>query len=412
MTDLGGRAADQGQQSTVTSGRTGLLGGKLDQLRRELPERVRPITLVLILVAIWLIFQVLTQGLFLSPRNITTLTIQVAITAMLAAGIVMVMVPGHIDLSVGASVAFCAMFAAWLLDPVRGIADVLELSPAAVIILTVVGGLCIGAWQGLWVAWMGLPAFIVTLASLLALRGLALTITEGSTLSPGGKLAFIAGDFLPAWVGAILLAATAAMVTGLRLIDYRARQQAGLRVSFVSAVAGPMLLVTLLSLAALAVAISYRGVPVPVVVTGAVVAGVAFVLYRTRLGRELYAIGGNGEAARYTGINIRQRVFTAFLVMGLLYGVGGLMLLSRVGVALPTAASGLELVVIASAVIGGTSLFGGVGSPLGAVIGALLLETLNNGMGLLNISTSYQLVSNGLVLLLAVYLDLRGRRAA
>jgi ABC-type xylose transport system permease subunit len=137
-----------------------------------------------------------------------------------------------------------------------------------------------------------------------------------------------------------------------------------------------------------------------------------FIMSRTVFGRRLYAIGGNLAAATYAGINAKRYCFIVFTMMGVLYGVAGLIFDARIGVAVPTAGTGLELTVIAAAVIGGTSLFGGTGTPLGAVIGALLLESLNNGMGLMNIESSFQLIVNGLVLLVAVYFDIRSRKAA
>jgi len=159
------------------------------------------------------------------------------------------------------------------------------------------------------------------------------------------------------------------------------------------------------------VAFSYRGAPLPVVILGGEIAAITFFMNRTRFGRHLYAIGGNPDAARYAGINAKLHSFGVFAAMGLFYGLAGMLLVSRIGVAVPTAGTGLELTVIASAVIGGTSLFGGVGTATGAVIGALLLESLNNGMGLMNVESSFQMIVNGLVLLVAVYFDLRGRRA-
>jgi len=380
------------------------------RIARLIPlEQFRALTLVGVLAVIWIVFQLLTNGLFLSPRNLTTLTIQVAVTAILAAGIVVIMVPGHIDLSIGSAVAFCGMFASLLVDPARGLGW--PLSPSVLILLTLMLGLLIGMWQGFWVAWMRVPAFIVTLASLLALRGAALTITGGSTASPEDKLTFLAAEFLPAWVGMLLLAGLVAGFLGLRVLDWRARLAAGIEASLLNTVVVPVALLGVLAGGAVAVAFSYRGAPLPVVILGGEIAAITFFMNRTRFGRHLYAIGGNPDAARYAGINAKLHSFGVFAAMGLFYGLAGMLLVSRIGVAVPTAGTGLELTVIASAVIGGTSLFGGVGTATGAVIGALLLESLNNGMGLMNVESSFQMIVNGLVLLVAVYFDLRGRRA-
>jgi D-xylose transport system permease protein len=372
-------------------------------------EQLRAFSLVGVLLLIWLAFQVLTDGIFLSPRNLTTLTLQAAITAMLAAGTVMVIVPGYIDLSIGSATAFTGIVAALLIDPMRGIGW--TTSPALVIAVTIVVGLAIGAWQGLWVAFMGVPSFVVTLASLLAFRGAALTITGGSTVSHDGILSFLALDFVPASWTAIAMVGLVTCYVAAKYIDWKARLGVSTRTSSFLASAGVSIAVLLVfAIIVSVVALSYRGAPVLVVILGGVVAVVSFIMSRTVFGRRLYAIGGNPSAARYAGINAKWHCFFVFLFAGALYGLAGLMLDGRIGVAVPQAGTGLELTVIASAVIGGTSLFGGVGTAVGAVIGALLLESLNNGMGLMNVESSFQQIVNGLVLLVAVYLDMRSRR--
>lgn len=372
-------------------------------------EQMRALSLIGILFLIWIVFQFLTDGLFLSPRNLTTLSVQVAMTAILAAGIVLVMVQGHIDLSIGSAVAFCGMVATLLVDPTRGLG--LTESAAVIIPLTILAGMVIGVWQGVWVAWLGVPSFIVTLASLLALRGAALTITGGSTTSHRGSLSFIAADFVPAGPAAVILLLVVIGYAALRLADWRARIKAGGKTgAFATSVALPVVMFAVAAGAAALIAFSYRGVPLPVMILILLLAFITWLMSRTPLGRRLYAIGGNPAAANYAGINIPWYCLFAFVAMGALYGVAGLILVSRIGVAVPTAGTGLELTVIAAAVIGGTSLFGGKGTAVGAVVGALLLESLNNGMGLMNVESSFQLIVNGLVLLAAVYFDIRGRR--
>lgn len=399
-----GSSASARDVSDVTPQRQSIL--------RKLPiEQLRALSLIGVLLVIWVVFQVLTDGLFLSPRNLTTLAVQVAMTAILASGIVMIMVQGHIDLSIGSAAAFTGMVATLLVDPTRGIG--LTTSPWIIIPLTLLAGIAIGVWQGMWVAWLGVPAFIVTLASLLALRGAALTITGGSTTSHRGTLSFLAADFVSAHWAALFLILLVCGFAVLRIRDRSARVAAtGQELSVLTSVVLPVLLVGLMAAAAGLIAFSYRGAPLPVVILVLILAIISFVMSRTTFGRRLYAIGGNPAAARYAGINIGWHCFAAFVAMGALYGVAGLILVSRIGVAVPTAGLGLELTVIASAVIGGTSLFGGKGTAAGAVVGALLLESLNNGMGLMNVESSFQLIVNGLVLLVAVYLDLRSRRSS
>lgn len=401
-------AGVQGSEQTAAPGT--MTAGKF-VLRPLSLRQFRAFSLVAILLLIWLGFQVLTHGLFLSPRNLTTLTIQVAVTAMLAAGIVMVMVPGYIDLSIGSATAFTGIFAALLIDPARGLG--LTNDAGTVILLTLLAGALIGAWQGFWIAWMEVPAFIVTLASLLAFRGAALTVTGGSSASHHGVLLFLAADFLPARWTALAMAVVVVLYAATKYVDWRARAvSASRKVGLFSTIGFPVAIMVACAVGVSAVAFSYRGAPLPVAILGLVLAISTFIMSRTVFGRRLYAIGGNLAAATYAGINSKRYCFIVFTMMGVLYGLAGLIFDARIGVAVPTAGTGLELTVIAAAVIGGTSLFGGTGTPLGAVIGALLLESLNNGMGLMNIESSFQLIVNGLVLLVAVYFDIRSRRAA
>ena len=373
-------------------------------------EQMRALTLIGVLLVIWIVFQVLTHGLFLSPRNLTTLLVQVAVTAILATGIVTIMVQGYIDLSIGSAVAFTGMVATLLVDPTRGLG--LTSSAWVVIPVTILAGMLIGAWQGFWVAWLNVPAFIVTLASLLALRGAALTITGGSTTSHKGVLSFLAADFVPGGWTALFLVVLVGCYAAVKISDRRARIAAtGEESSIGSSLVMPVIGLAIVCACAAAVALSYRGTPLPVAILVLLLVVITLVMVRTPFGRRLYAIGGNLSAAKYAGINVSLHCFAVFVFMGALYGIAGMILVSRIGVAVPTAGTGLELTVIAAAVIGGTSLFGGKGTPAGAVIGALLLESLNNGMGLMNVESSFQLIVNGLVLLVAVYVDIRGRKA-
>ena len=365
-------------------------------------ERVRSFGLVAILAVVWIIFQFLTAGLFLSPRNLTVLSVQVAISAILAAGIVMIMVPGHIDLSIGATVSFSAIIAAVAMTNFH-----FSIWPA--IVATLLVAAVIGVWHGIWVALMRVPAFIVTLATLLALRGASLLITSGRTIAPSDTITFISDYSLSPLASGVVLAALWAGIVGLSIREQRARLAAGMEASFLSLVGIPAVIAGALCLAAIAIAFSYRGMPLPVAVLLAVVAVISFQLRYTRFGRHLYAIGGNPEAANLAGINIRWHSFWVFVAMGVLYGVAGLIFVARLDSAPPNGATGLELNVIAAAVIGGTSLLGGVGRVLGAVLGALLMETLNNGMSLMNLPSYYQQITIGFVLLIAVYLDIRAR---
>lgn len=385
--------------SAKATARPGMLAGLFAQ------RRMRLLPMIIVLLVIWAVLQGLTGGLFLSARNLTNLSGQVAITAMLAAGAVTVMVPGYIDLSLGATVAASAVVAAMA-------SNTFGLAFWPTVIITLGFGLLIGLWHAFWVAWMRVPSFIVTLASLLAIRGVSLVITGAETISPSQDMLVISDASLGATPSIVLLGVVWLAVAALQWREWRAQQAAGIAASFATTVGLPAVGFGIVALAAMLTVAGYRGIPLPVVLVMAIIAASGMILRYTGFGRHLYAIGGNRQAAQLAGINIRAHASLVFAGMGLLYALAGLVLVARLDSAPPTAEEGLELNVIAAAVIGGTSLLGGRGTVVGAAIGALLMESLANGMSLMNLPSSYQSITVGLVLLLAVYADLRGRGGA
>ncbi|MCJ9690591.1 sugar ABC transporter permease [Rhizobium sp. PRIMUS64] len=390
-------------RTTVTAQTTTNKGGTF----RNLPEmlshgELRLLPLIIVLMVVWMVMQYLTGGLFLSARNLTNLSGQVAITALLTSGAVLIMIPGFIDLSLGATVAAAAVIAAMA-------GAQFELPLWQTIVVTLGFGLVIGLWHAFWIAWMKVPSFIVTLGSLLAIRGLSLVITNAETISPSPDILVISDTSLSATLSIVVLMAFWLAFALLQLREWRARMQAGIKSSFFSVVGIPVVSVGIFACGVMVVAVSYRGLPLPVVFVLAVVALTGWLLRYTAFGRRLYAIGGNRQAALLAGINIRAHVSMVFAFMGLLYGLAGLVLVARLDSAPPGAMQGLELNVIAAAVIGGTSLMGGRGTVAGAVIGAILMESLSNGMSLMNLPSAYQSITVGLVLLFAVYADMRGR---
>ena len=366
------------------------------------PGRLKLLPMIVVLLVVWAVLQGLTGGLFLSARNLTNLSGQVAITAMLTAGAVVVMVPGFIDLSLGATVAASAVVAAL-------VSTNLGFGFWPTVAATMGFGLLIGVWHAFWIAWMRVPAFIVTLASLLAIRGLSLVITNAETIPPDPSLLVISDASLSPTLSVAVLVLFWAAFSLLQMREYRAQAAAGLRPSFGGVVGLPVASVGVVALGMIVMSASYRGLPLPVTLVLAVVAVTGTVLRYTVFGRRLYAIGGNRQAALLAGINIRRHVSIVFAGMGLLYGLAGLALVARLDSAPPNAEQGLELNVIAAAVIGGTSLMGGRGTVAGAALGALLMESLSNGMSLMNLPSAYQSITVGLVLLFAVYADLRGK---
>ena len=367
---------------------------------------LRAYTMLLALIVIWLFFQWATidvnhpYGLFLGAINFSKLLQQTAVTGVLAVGMLMVIVSGNIDLSVGAVVGLAggiaAMTQGWGLVPCL-------LSAIAV-------GVIIGALQGTLVAYVNIPSFIVTLGGLQAWRGVILKLTKGATIPV--ELPFfrsLGRDFLDPRIGfgLALIAVVLIVLTNLR--RNRARQRHGLKT--ISA-ASTMLRIIVPSLVIVAFIILMNkagGLPIPVIFLVAVALGGAFLTANTTFGRYLYAIGGNPDAARLSGINLKRYILAAFCLMGALAGLASILHTARVGSASPDAGTLMELDAIASCVIGGTSLMGGRGTVFGAVLGALILASLDNGMSLLNVENWAQYVVKGGVLVAAVGFDMYGR---
>jgi D-xylose transport system permease protein len=354
--------------------------------------------LVVAMLFIWLAFNVATGGLFLSPRNLTYLAVQAVIIGIGACGMVLVMVAGHIDLSIGSAVGLTATVAAY-----AQVALGWPGPPAVMAAIAV--GVAIGIWQGGWIAFARIPAFIVTLAGLTLLRGLTYLLTNGQTYAPmTPDVGVIAGGFIGALPSAVLVVAAIVGAVGLAMRRGRAggrpREHAATTEVLRSL---PLLLILAI---VLYVALAYRGIPIAVLILAIVALSLAFVANRTRFGRHLYAIGGSREAATLAGINTARHTFILFVGMGLLYGLAGVVLASRLNGAPPDPALGLELDCITAAIIGGTSLAGGVGKIQGALLGATLLTSISNGMDLMGMSSYFQFVVKGVILLLAVLLDM------
>jgi D-xylose transport system permease protein len=358
--------------------------------------------MVLVLLGIWIFFQVRTDGLFLSSANMTNLLRQACLVGILAIGMVLVIVSGHIDLSAGSAVGLVAIVAAEL-QIQHG------MSTVPTILLALLTGVALGVWNGAWVAYGGVPSFVVTLGGLLAFRGIALVLTKGFTFAPfEDSFTEVFQHFLGQTISVVLVGAVFA--AGLTMLVLRLRHSD--RVTPALAVNAAVAVV------AVGLACGYfawvfadgQGMPLPILILVVLAAVFTFVARRTRFGRRLYAIGGNPEAARLAGINIARNTFLVFVLMGLLYGIVGVMLGARLDSAPPNGGQFMELDAIAAAVIGGTSLMGGVGTIGGALVGALLLQSIANGMSLENIQSDYQLIVTGLILTFAVYIDMAAKR--
>jgi len=360
--------------------------------------------LLLVLAAVWLFFYFTTNGIFLSQRNLVLLALQTSIVGLAAISAVMLIVTRNFDLSVGSAVALVGVVLALL--TVKH-----DLGPLPAVLVAILTGIAMGAWQGLWVTRVGVSSFIVTLAGMLYFRGISMIATNGATVAPLPRTltGFATGFLPPAWsIAAIGLALLG--YAALRLQEIRRARILGVTQSatqdavraLVPAACGAAIAIWIASL---------QGIPYLVLLVAICALAAEFVMRRTKFGAQLYAIGGNPEAARLSGINATRVIFWNFVIAGLGYGITGVALTARVSGAIGGSAGlFLELDAIAAAIIGGTSLSGGRGRVLGALLGALLMGSLNNGMSLMNVPTFYQDTARGVVLLLAVAIDQLGRR--
>ena len=366
------------------------------------------------LVAIVVLFEVLTHGLLLMPNNVAALVQQNAYVMILAIGMVMVIVAGHIDLSVGSMVAFIGGLVGIMMDK-------WGLPWLVAVLLGLVIGALVGAWQGYWVAYVGIPAFIVTLAGMLIFRGLAIVLV-GTTIAglPPGFNA-ISNGYLPNSLGFMagrdVVTVTIGVLAILGLAFSQARSRSALRkhdlvVEPMAAFIGKLVMFAVLLGSLTWVLSGSSGMPIVLILVGVLVLVYTFVLGRTVFGRHIYAIGGNLHAAIMSGVNTKRVNFGIFVNMGVLSAIAAIVTTSRAGAAVAAAGDSFELDAIAACFIGGTAVTGGVGKVSGAMIGALIMGVLNMGLSIMSVDPSWQKAIKGFVLLLAVAFDLVNKRRA
>ncbi|MGW3986550.1 multiple monosaccharide ABC transporter permease [Streptomyces sp. NPDC004830] len=394
-------------------GREGAAGDGLLQLVMEgMRRNMRQYGMLIALGLIVVLFAVWTDGDLLLPRNVSNLVLQNSYILILAIGMMLVIIAGHIDLSVGSLTAFVGSMAAVFM-----VKQDLPW-PLAVVLCLAVGAVA-GAVQGFFIAYGGIPSFIVTLAGMLIFRGLTEIFLEGQTLGPfPDGLQKVANGFLPE-VGPDTNYHNLTLLLGLAMIafvvfqevrDRRRQQEFALDV--------PPAKLFLLKLVAIGAAIltltmllaSYKGAPIVLLILGVLLVGFGYVMRNAIIGRHIYAIGGNLPAAKLSGVKDKKVTFLVFLNMGMLAALAGLVFAARFNAASPKAGLNFELEAIAASFIGGASMSGGVGTVLGAIIGGLVLGVLNNGMNLVGIGTDWQQVIKGLVLLAAVGFDVWNKR--
>ncbi|MDH3640467.1 MAG: sugar ABC transporter permease [Gammaproteobacteria bacterium] len=390
-------------------------GNAMQRLIRATELDTRLLAMVGALIVIWLTFNVLTDSTFLTARNLYNLAVQSSVVGIMATGMVLIIVARHIDLSVGSVLGFTGMIIAYFQ------VEVFTLGAAWNWPLTIVIGLAlgavVGAWQGYWIAYRAVPAFVVTLGGLLIFRGGAWLVTEGRTVAPvdptyqllGGGLD---GSIGAAWSWVLGLIAIGAVVA-LAIRGRTQKKRFGFPLKPVWAEIVLVGVAVALIIGFVLVMNSYtkprtdiaRGIPIPVLILIAVVLIMTFVSTRTKFGRYVFAMGGNPEAAALSGIDVKKMTLMIFVIMGVLCAVAAVVTTARLNAGANSMGVLAELSVIAAAVIGGTSLAGGAGTVAGAILGAVIMQSLDNGMVLMGVSSAMRQVIIGLVLIAAVYFD-------
>lgn len=367
-------------------------------------NRMRSFTMVLVFIILAFFLHILTKGLFLTERNISNLVRQMATTSILAAGVFFPIVTKNIDMSVGSMMGLlggiCALSQLkWGFGVVGSIAFV------------VVIGILLGIFQGILIAYADIPAFIATLGGYLAWRGVLYLITGSKAVSVTNQAFVSIGRAnLRQELGWALAALVAAGFVVSTLMRQKARIRNGLEPLPKWKTAVRIAASVIISFGIVWYLNRYEGLPIPFLIMLAVVALFGFIAEKTTYGRSVYAIGGSMEAARYSGIPVKRNVMLAFDISGSLAAVASVVLTARINSATPSAGVMGEMDAIAAAVIGGASLSGGVGKVSGVIIGALIMSSIDNGMSLMNVDSSWQYVIKGIVLVGAVFIDVIGNK--
>lgn len=393
-------------------------------IREYLSSHLREYGLLVALLVVMLFFQIVTDGTILRPVNITNLLLQNSYIIIMALGMLIVIVSGNIDLSVGSVMGFIGALAAVMIVNY-------DMPVLLTILACLVTGGIIGAAQGYWIAYWRIPSFIVTLAGMLVFRGLSLWLLDGQSVGPFPReFQLLANGFVPdifpAGLGAALagilgerqvnvLALLTGFITAAALVWIGMRQRARNRVYGIADEPRGFFIARNVIVAAALIFITYklstfRGLPNVLITMGILTLIYAFLTENTVIGRRVYALGGNAKAAKLSGIKTERLTFLAFTNMGILAAAAGLVFAARLNTATPKAGFALELDVIAAAFIGGASMAGGVGTIVGAVVGAFLMGILNNGMSIMGIGIDYQQMIKGLVLLAAVVFDVYNKQ--
>ncbi|MGY0691445.1 multiple monosaccharide ABC transporter permease [Virgibacillus sp. FSP13] len=380
----------------------------MDGFKNLINNNLRRFGMVIALVGISILFQILTDGILLTPLNVTNIVMQNSYMIVLAIGMMLIIITGEIDLSVGSVAAF--------VGAVAGVMLVTHDMPVIVaLLLSLILGAIIGAWQGFWIAYVKIPAFIVTLAGMLIFRGLTLVVLQGQTLAPfPDGFRSLSSSFLPDIFGGggelqLFTVVVGIVLSILFILNEFKIRRTDMKYNF-NTTSLPLFIAKLIALVVVInvftyVLALYEGIPYVLIILFVLIIGYTFLMNKTVVGRHIYAVGGNENAAQLSGVKTKKMKFWVFVNMGIMAALAGLIFAGRLNAATPQAGNLFELDAIAAAVIGGASLTGGVGTVFGAVIGALVMGILNNGMSLMGIGIDWQQAIKGLVLLGAVAFD-------
>ena len=406
-------------------------------IKKALSGNMRQYGMMLALFVVVILFQILTNGVLLGPQNISNIFQQNSYIMILACGMMLcILMGGNIDLSVGSVAGLIGAISAVLMLKMGW-----NVLPAVLISLAL--GIVIGAWHGFWIAYVGVPAFIATLAGLLIFRGVTMGILQGVSLAPlppnfrfmaagfmadirviefierfiRGNSEFTAGPNTPGIGGMTIFALVAAVVACVVIVlslvvSRRKRQRYGFEVTHIGLFIAQIVVISTIIIFLASRLAQWRGLPMSLLIVIALVLIYSFITMQTVFGRHIYAFGGNKVAARLSGINTKRVLFLVYTNMGLLAALAGIIFAGRLNSATPKAGDGFELDAIAACFIGGASTTGGVGTIVGAIIGGLLMGVLNNGMAIMGIPIDWQQSIKGLVLLIAVAFDVLSKKTS
>lgn len=389
----------------------------MDSFKKVVKNNLRQYTMLIALILLMIIFQIATGGVLFRPMNINNVILQNAYVFILAVGMMLLLINGgNIDMSVGSVLAF--------ISAILGIMLIKNHQPMwLAIIVALLLGLGIGAWQGFWVGYYRMPGFLVTLAGQLIFRGLTTRVLDGMTLAPFDKsFQYISSGFIPdifqfTGSGVNITAYLVGAVITILLIIMQIRKRAQQAKYTSNILSTPLFAAKLVLIAAAIMLLSYffaayEGIPVVFIIITVLVVAYSIFTSKTVPGRYIYAMGGNERAAKLSGINTNKVLCLCYVNMGVLTAVAAIVSAARMNAASPLVGQGYDLDAISSCFIGGASMYGGVGTVVGAIIGALFMGVLNNGMSIMGVGTDIQQVVKGLVLIFAVAFDIYSKSRA